>query len=666
MATSSCRDDETDDSDHMVDITNFFEGAVASLSYSEPFLCNEESFSLQDSMAALELMDPKMDCCEIPTSKTEEGIGPKQGEGIEVLGPFPTTVPPRNLPRGLYDELLTLPWDDLTLRQARIICLEAATRLESMLSGSSVAESTYTCLYAHDCVLKDMSERLAAPSSDIAQATKSAQKSVYSSTLLLVKLSESVRTVVQHADIYEEEDFTVNAYGFDFSPDINDGALRTVVESAMRELEEYLVGKESNQDVADADIIRLLLGFQLDLSEACSLMTKLSTENACSLMTKLSTKNVKDFVGRVKNIVTSGSEKIKKAKGLVLGIEKGTRPSSLKDELDVVSQSFDSFINRRLLGNAPVRKVKFQNHIGSLESLATVMEEIDWAACDLLLHGSTLGRIRRMLAHISASSVNILSRSIIVLNLYFDDLLLGQHSLSQMISQHMQQISGAPSSLVETDYGRSFLNRLGKPVYDTLKVLALNRNRQRAYADALMFREWAGLKMEAAAVDYYYKQEKDSDLQSTPFATNYVLHTTVWLMEHHLGTGVELGLFPGHHDLSVAFWYWDFLLSTQLNISTVMRKAKVERKVHDAKIIREHEEKKVAEFQPRGKKKGKKTSANSRNIPVALSTFMAPTKQDLEDNTEFMLLGLRRTLCRGIVRLIAALNQAEVLNKPSW
>eukprot|EP00567_Pseudictyota_dubia_P002919 CAMPEP_0197449580 /NCGR_PEP_ID=MMETSP1175-20131217/22096_1 /TAXON_ID=1003142 /ORGANISM="Triceratium dubium, Strain CCMP147" /LENGTH=130 /DNA_ID=CAMNT_0042981745 /DNA_START=301 /DNA_END=690 /DNA_ORIENTATION=- len=130
-----------------------------------------------------------------------------------------------------------------------------------------------------------------------------------------------------------------------------------------------------------------------------------------------------------------------------------------------------------------------------------------------------------------------------------------------MIDQNMQQISGAHPSLAGTEYGRSFLNRLGKPIYDTLKVLALNRNRQRAYADALMLREWAGLKIEATAVDYYFRQEKGLDNQAPPFATNYVLYTTVWLMEHHLGTGVELGLFPGHHDLSVAFWYWDFLLS---------------------------------------------------------------------------------------------------------
>ena len=104
--------------------------------------------------------------------------------------------------------------------------LRCITLLESMLSGSSVAESTYTCLYSHDSVLRDMRSNLKGEeggdggggggvevktemtsmedeliSTNI--ETEAARRSVYASALLLVKLSEAVRTIVQHADIYE-------------------------------------------------------------------------------------------------------------------------------------------------------------------------------------------------------------------------------------------------------------------------------------------------------------------------------------------------------------------------------------------------------------------------------------------------------------------------------
>ena len=327
---------------------------------------------------------------------------------------------------------------------------------------------------------------------------------------------------------------------------------------------------------------------------------------------------------------------------------------------------FDPYVNRRLLGSTPVRKTKFKNVIGSIQSLKTIFQELDWAVCDLFLEGNTLGRIQRMLSHISTSSVNILSRSIIVLNLYFDDLLLGQYQLGILIIDHMQQIGGVPQTLLISDRCLSFLHRMGKPVYDTLKVLLLNRNRQGTYIEGLMLKDWVTVQKEASAIDYLYREELKLDPRTTPFATNYVLSTIIWILTHHLSLAVELDLFTGHYDLSIAYWYLDFLLSNQISITNSMLGAKAERLqiqqslAEKDDIINTHKTSTIsneASKAGKGKKKGKKGSTNvKKSGNQAKGKNSKPSSpevsiEDLEDHIYVLLLNLKRTLCRGTVRV---------------
>jgi hypothetical protein len=97
-----------------------------------------------------------------------------------------------------------------------------------------------------------------------------------------------------------------------------------------------------------------------------------------------------------------------------------------------------------------------------------VASELEWAVCDVILEGNTLGRITRMLENNSTRGIggavptptsksdsvdidlpfgisglaienpvgiNILSRSLMLLNLYFDDKLLGQYDFPDMIGK---------------------------------------------------------------------------------------------------------------------------------------------------------------------------------------------------------------------------------------
>merc|ERR1740124_527022 len=105
-------------------------------------------------MAALELMDTKMDSCEIdasfyhypPPSPNDQNKNKNKNDGDDnndknddeedkgKVGSSMSriTVPPRPAPKKLNDDLTTLPWENLTINQARIIIMEMSTRFESM------------------------------------------------------------------------------------------------------------------------------------------------------------------------------------------------------------------------------------------------------------------------------------------------------------------------------------------------------------------------------------------------------------------------------------------------------------------------------------------------------------------------------------------------------
>lgn len=612
----------------MVDVTDLFREAAASLTVKDSMLCNKESFSLQDSMAALEIMDPKMDCCEIPASYVAP-FGRRQAtieEGQEERKVFP-----RPSPIGLDDVIDPLPWDDLTLQDAAYIALECLVRLESLLGGASVVESTFTCLYAHEPVVADMKARLVVPADASMEAESSspsttargtisgttAQRVVYSSILLLLELTDVIRGIILNADIYEEEDFTVSTYGIIVFEDRDENVAMIAAQLA---LEGLSMENDKNSDVGKA--INLMIGFQLDLLKICASMARLAG--------KAVTKQVEQ-AQKLARVAASKLEEL-------LPLTKKLKENELDATKALLKRTFDSYVTRPLVGNAPVRKVVFTDAVLSISSLTKITKELDWALCGLMLRGTSIGRLRRMLAHLSVSAVNILSRSLIVLNLYFDDKLFGLYPLPERIMQHMQQLSHVPDEIFQTNASRMFLNRLAKPLYDVLKVMLLNRNRQRTYIEAVMFPDWAALNQEAQLLDATMMKDVRFGAPQ-PHFNHYTLYLTLDLMDHFVALGLELELLRGDFEIAAAFWYRDFLLSGVINQLAAMRQFKAEAKQQAAAAA-------AATSSKRGKKKGGKNQKKNQT-----NGSQRPEPEDVEDEFEFWLVNLKRILCRGIVRV---------------
>jgi hypothetical protein len=295
--------------------------------------------------------------------------------------------------------------------------------------------------------------------------------------------------------------------------------------------------------------------------------------------------------------------------------------------------------------------------------LRVITQEMDWSVCHVLLKANSLGRLRRMLHHVSRQDVNILSRSLIVLNLYFDDLVLGQFSMVQWIWEDLHEWTAVREDFnlhfLQTEHVHSFLQRLAKPIYDTLKLQTLNRNRQRAFMDVIMFPEWVSLQTEAQALDGHLCSEGHVQ-PSNPIFTQYTLVATLRLMVQYISVGFELDLYCSHDDIGFAYWYLDFLFSGLLTHLSSMKQnkdmARMEQRLKESKASTLHGTNKGIQ---RNKKKNQRQKSNA---PDTVPPYQ-PTPQDLETDFELSVIALKRNLCRGSLRFLAALQQAGILNE---
>jgi hypothetical protein len=244
--------------------------------------------------------------------------------------------------------------------------------------------------------------------------------------------------------------------------------------------------------------------------------------------------------------------------------------------------------------------------------------------------------------------------------------------------QHMQQLCAAPAALLQSAYpgcGHSWLIRLAKPLYDTLKALCFDQHRERTFTETFIVPAFASLQLAAAGVDESFRLEHGLDSQATAsYASNYVIVQTIRVMERHVGIGIRIGLYPKWYDLSTAYKTRDYLLSALLNIRGSIEQERLERKAMELRIKleeeKEEEEKRAnvvvkKQISKKGKKKGKKKEPELDTVrEAAIEEAARVTAEDFEEKLDYTSLTIHRYLCRGIVRYIAALRQAGLLSEP--
>lgn len=394
--------------------------------------------------------------------------------------------------------------------------------------GSNACETIYCMLWCHDGILIDMRDRLivstgdnnndtdpksGANSSPLDEGTV-AQWILFASSLGIIRIAEAVRSAVVNADIYEEEDFGVSLHDgpeldtnvggnhdghtsqvssrtMSFCPSLKqektiddsisesspmyqaDVYIDTIWDTALRHLREYsssLTGRDA-QHQDDLHVLEIILRLQQSLYHSICRLSELNDQNVTEFTNEAKNRS-RETVKLLNELRSSKTIASLTSAGSKLVQTDGRLCSLGNEQIDaLLHASFDPFVNRRLLGNAPVRKARFCNPLQVIDSLSLVTSELEWAVCDVILKGNTLGRIIRMLENNSSRGIggavptsavdkkpddedadlpfgmsglaiknpvgiNILSRSLMLLNLYFDDKLLGQFDFPDMIGKN--------------------------------------------------------------------------------------------------------------------------------------------------------------------------------------------------------------------------------------
>jgi hypothetical protein len=141
------------------------------------------------------------------------------------------------------------------------------------------------------------------------------------------------------------------------------------------------------------------------------------------------------------------------------------------------------------------------------------------------------------------------------------------------------------------------------------------------------------------------------EANAPPYFSQFVLIIILRLMDRYLAVGLEMGLFTGFQDLATVYWYRDYILTALLNNLLVMRRTKIQT---DPPPLPQQPTSKTSSSKANGKKK-------TKSKPKVTAQQQKQMMDERDDDFEVLLLTLKRDLCRGMKRLFACLQQAQIL-----
>eukprot|EP01097_Dermamoeba_algensis_P004946 TRINITY_DN3158_c0_g1_i1.p1 TRINITY_DN3158_c0_g1~~TRINITY_DN3158_c0_g1_i1.p1 ORF type:complete len:781 (-),score=175.37 TRINITY_DN3158_c0_g1_i1:896-3160(-) len=485
--------------------TDTLEALVSELKDGEIVLM--ENFTLFEAMSAVELMDPKMDSGMLngEVLTTEEALSLKKIDPDHLLTPA---------------QLISLM--DALLEQEALWC-----------SGQTLANTIFTCLYAH-------------------QATS--LTSVYLSPFILslLKYSEYLKEMIIRADIYEEEDFIANTFGFSLCEKVPE----TEIMSKLKEAEDDLVLREKKaKGKADETELKPLQDDPTkELSFIEALLARLRFRKAMLTIQSAFEKGA-SRVEAIKKAITLAQAQIPIIKeSSKLG---NTFPASV----------FQPQIARRLSSTPPRPVVAF-----GLEKSLNLLDEIlkSLLVVCSVVNCTSLAELYDFVTSFSDASHNVIARSRLHLLLFIGKKVFGKFPLFDWIDQDMQQLL-VPDSLLSLPQTLSFKENASKLLISLFRIFNFNRARQRRKL-LRSFDDWQIIQHEAEALDEIITNQTKSIDQTSPPCHMFMLWTlnkVLKVMILFLQLGFHLDLYAPY-ELSMVYCYMDYLYGRMLqNLSYV-------------------------------------------------------------------------------------------------
>ncbi|CAO3587271.1 unnamed protein product [Absidia cylindrospora] len=472
-------------------------------------------------MSAIEIMDPRMDT----------------GMVIE-----------KDQANGDYDiEQALTPPQTLWIMDRLLACEMA------WLSGHSLSQTVYTCIYFHH--VPSLNKQLPSLAAMEPKGEEHLMQVVLGAYILgSVKCCYHIWNEMNSGNIYEEEDFTTNLFGLSLYEDIPDIDVLNKVEMALHMLKIYI---HSNESIVLSALYERLLLRQQNLMYLGQLQRRHVAE-ALSTLTK-----VGDLLD---DSITKTSASIFST--LELG--------------DPVTGAFDPHINRKLTSQAPPRTVALQSHQESYQAFLQIVRRLE-SICTITKITSASSLINYF-AYFAGNRPypDAFSRSKLNSLFYSNGRIFGTYPVTALVQDSIFDyvqppgtwfefnVSSDPKPLADAKASlQRFLDQTAAmPFVYFFKVQCHNRARQRRIFCKVLG-EWEILQDEALHLDKKFYDAKTllsgqgQDEQTMTWQNTY--HFSLWaynmkmkMMEQILLLGFELDLY-GETEYTTIYWYYWYL-----------------------------------------------------------------------------------------------------------
>ncbi|XP_027198718.2 N-alpha-acetyltransferase 35 [Dermatophagoides pteronyssinus] len=495
-----------------IDITDDFKNATEKLKLGE--LVHDVMFSLYDAMAAIELMDPKMDA----------GMMNNNNKNQKKIYKFEDMI---------QENLIKI--DSFTYEELIGIIDDTYCCLVTWINGHSLAQTMFINVFLHNPQLI-------------------LNKTLKTFCLTILKIIDMIITFISRANVYEEEDFQPKNYGFDLANNVNISKILPMLKMIEEEIRTEIDNNKSIDNDQQRKLEALLIRIKFTKNFfLCfySFKRYLNQQNALS---------INEFIQQLQENLNQSECLIDQ---WLATIDLGIKPAIItnaeqQQQTSAVNKpdyptiiGFEPLINQRLLAPSFPRYTKIKSRNETVEYLRKLLQrirkilkiyEID-KFIDILRFFNHYSQQKQTTA--TTTTTCIVSRSL--LQLFYlpqDDFVFGEREFVNVIKESCKRfikppiLCGKIQMESETkEIIESFFDLCSQFFKKLLQIYGHNRASQRTKL-ALVFKE------------IIYINEKCAILEQILLNRSYCDHLQIWIMfykfyfvQQYLFSGFELELY---------------------------------------------------------------------------------------------------------------------------
>lgn len=492
---------------HFISINYFFE---TELNLGE--LVHEQMFGLYEAMAAIELMDPKMDAGMI-------------GNKNKKIYKFEEMV-----------EKKLIKIDGFTNEELIGIIDDTYSSMVTWLNGHSLAQTLFINVFLHNPMII-------------------CDKTLQTFCIVILKISDMIINFIVTAKICEEEDFQVKNYGFDLCTNVNISKIIPKIKLIEDEIRVKIDNKNENQNLYKALFVRIKFTKHFFL---CLYIFK----KYLNVQSSLSSKEL--ILQLTENLNSCESLFPEWIKTIDYGIKPQDNSSFENDNQNYPTIiGFEPFINQRLLAPSFPRYSKLKPRLETVSYLKEFLERIK-KMLKLKEKENFIDIIRFFNYYSMQKSSCVVSRSLLLL-FYMPkpNLVFGETDFFKIIKDSCKQFIMPPSLS-----GKITLDSNTKEIVDTffhrcliffqnmIHIYGHNRASQRGKL-AHLLKDLSIINEECSTIEQYLNNSSFCD-----YLHVWIIFYKYYLMSQYLLSGFELELYNVHEYAYIFFeleHIWEYL-----------------------------------------------------------------------------------------------------------